>query len=152
MLAKHSTLQDGKELAVPQEPVIVYYKENGEPYAMHSVDAQEALRIGDYVATPPQGENIDVAVAMSRMRSVDATVHPELQTPEEREETRRQANEAAIQQAEASGQPIPPAVAAATARSGTPRQETQARGASGRFAAQRAEATTPAPAPSEERK
>jgi hypothetical protein len=140
-------------LAVPQEPVIVFYKENGEPYAMHSVDAAEALRLGDYVATPPQGEHVDVAVAVSRMRSADATVHPELQTPDEREETRRQANEAAVQSAEASGQPIPPAVAAATARSGTSRPDAPARGAGGRFAAERREAAPPAaPTPTEERK
>jgi hypothetical protein len=138
---------------MPQELIVMYNIETGEPVAMHSVDAQEASRIGDYTATPPSGEPVNVAQALTRMRSGGGTVHPELQTPDERDETRRQANEAAVQQAEASGQPIPPAVAAATARGGTPRQDAPARGAGGRFAAERREATpTPTPPPTEERK
>ena len=116
---------------MPQDPVTVYSKETGDPFAMHSVDAQEALRLGDYVATPP--EDVDPqqrAEALARMRSTGATVHPELQTPEEREETRRQANERAEMDA-ASGRPV--VVSPQQVGVQPSEQSSQPRGARGRF-------------------
>jgi hypothetical protein len=93
---------------MPNDPVIVYLKETGEPTAMHSVDAAEALRLGDYVATAPEGKEPNTAQALTRMRSPGPSIHPELQTPEEREEARRQAYEVAVATAQVTGQPLPP--------------------------------------------
>jgi hypothetical protein len=116
---------------MPQEPVIVYLKENGEPCAMHSVDAAEALRLGDYVATPPEGEKPDLAVAVARMRSTSPTPHPELMSEEERQETRRRANEEAEIQA-ASGRPV--VVSAEQVGVTSASTATQPRGTRGQFA------------------
>ena len=116
---------------MPQDPVTVYSKETGDPFAMHSVDAQEALRLGDYVATPP--DDIDPqqrAEALARMRSTGATVHPELMSPEEREEVRRQANERAEIEA-ASGRPV--VVSPQQVGVQPSEQSSQPRGARGRF-------------------
>ena len=33
---------------MPQNPVLVYEKESGTPTYMHTVDAAEAVRLGDY--------------------------------------------------------------------------------------------------------
>jgi hypothetical protein len=40
---------------MPQAQVTVYHKETGDAVQMHSVDAAEALRTGEYVTTPPKG-------------------------------------------------------------------------------------------------
>jgi hypothetical protein len=108
---------------MPQEPVIVYSVEDGKPIRMHSVDADEAVRLGDYTRTPPGGKDPDPAqlsAAALAMRGLGGPIHPELQTPEERAETRRQANEAAAAAAVAAGQPVPAAVAAAAAPAPAP--------------------------------
>lgn len=82
---------------MPQDPVLVVEKDGGQPVYMHTVDASEAIRLGDYVPVPP-GEQVSSeqrASAMSRFKTGQATTHPEMQTPEEKEETRRKANEEA---------------------------------------------------------
>ena len=76
----------------------VYEKEGGAPTYMHTVDAAEAVRLGDYTPAPPGGEQPEPeerASAMSRFKTGQAATHPELQTDEEKEETRRKANEEA---------------------------------------------------------
>ena len=83
---------------MPQNPVLVYEKEGGLPCYMHTVDAAEAVRLGDYTPVPPGGEPPEPearASAMSRFKTGQAATHPELQTEEEKAETRRKANEEA---------------------------------------------------------
>ena len=82
---------------MPQNPVLVFEKETGTPAYMHTVDAAEAVRLGDYTPVPP-GEPPDPEVrasAMSRFKTGQAGTHPELQTEEEKTEARRKANEEA---------------------------------------------------------
>ena len=81
---------------MPQNPTMVKEKD-GEPVYMWSVDAAEALRLGDYVPVAPDEEisSEQRASAMSRFKTGQATTHPELQTPEEKEATRAAANEEA---------------------------------------------------------
>lgn len=102
---------------MPQEPVTVYYVADGAPMLMHSVDAQEAMRLGDYTLVPPgepaSGEAL--AAAGLQMRLPGSTIHPELQTPEARAKSRREANEAEAKRAESAGEAVPPAVAQALA-------------------------------------
>jgi hypothetical protein len=83
---------------MPQNPVMVYAKEDGTPCYMHTVDAAEAVRLGDYTPAPPGGKDVEPearASAMSRFRTGQGATHPELQTEEEREESRAKANEQA---------------------------------------------------------
>jgi len=83
---------------MPQNPVLVYEKEGGAPTYMHTVDAAEAVRLGDYTPAPPGGKDVEPearASAMSRFRTGQGATHPELQTEEEREEARTKANEQA---------------------------------------------------------
>jgi len=83
---------------MPQNPVLVYAKEDGTACYMHTVDAAEAVRLGDYTPAPPGGKDVEPearASAMSRFRTGQGATHPELQTEEEREEARAKANEQA---------------------------------------------------------
>lgn len=83
---------------MPQNPILVYEKEGGTPCYMHTVDAAEAVRLGDYTPAPPGGKDPEPearASAMSRFRTGQGATHPELQTEEEREEARTKANEQA---------------------------------------------------------
>jgi hypothetical protein len=83
---------------MPQNPVLVYAKDGGTPTYMHTVDAAEAIRLGDYTFAPPGKGEVDPedrAAAMSRFTSGQSAVHPEMQSEEERAETRRKANEEA---------------------------------------------------------
>jgi hypothetical protein len=83
---------------MPQNPVLVYEKEGGQPCYMHTVDAAEAVRLGDYTPAPPDKEGPSPearASAMSRFKTGQGATHPELQTEEEREDTRAKANEEA---------------------------------------------------------
>jgi len=83
---------------MPQNPVLVYEKDGGAPCYMHTVDANEAIRLGDYTPAPPGGKEVEPearASAMSRFRTGQGATHPELQTEEEREEARAKANEQA---------------------------------------------------------
>lgn len=65
---------------MPQQAVIVFHKDSGEPMAMHSIDAAEALRQGDYVsallgdakASPEQMAN-----ARARLKGADALPFPD---------------------------------------------------------------------------
>ena len=82
---------------MPQNPVLIYEKESGTPTYMHTVDAAEAVRLGDYTSVPP-GEELDPAQrasALSRFKTGQGVTHPELQTEEEKAEARRKANEEA---------------------------------------------------------
>ena len=38
---------------MPQNPVLVYSKEDGTAAYMHTVDAAEAVKYGDYTPVPP---------------------------------------------------------------------------------------------------
>lgn len=82
---------------MPQNPILVYEKEGGHPTYMHTVDAAEAMRLGDYTPVPPGKEvsSEERASAMSRFKTGQGATHPELQTEEEKEETRKKANEEA---------------------------------------------------------
>lgn len=75
---------------MPQEQVVVYFAETGQPCRMHSVDAAEALRLGDYVSTPPDGLALGDH-AMWQATSRGLPLPPELQTPEVRALNRAQA-------------------------------------------------------------
>jgi hypothetical protein len=112
---------------MPQNPVLVYDKD-GKACYMHTVDAAEAMRLGDYTPTAPSKEGAspeERASAMSRFHTGQGATHPELQTDEEREEARTKANEeAALFAGVPPGTPVVvqapserPAVQAARARS-----------------------------------
>ncbi len=83
---------------MPETFVTVYFRETGEPFHMHSVDAAEAVRIGDYMSEPLSGYNPtpeELANVAARARGIGTATHPELMTPEQRAEHRRLAAEAA---------------------------------------------------------
>jgi hypothetical protein len=87
-----------ENIHMPQNPVLVYSTEDGLPAYMHTVDAAEAVRLGDYTSVAPSKEGPspeERASAMSRFKTGQATTHPELQTEEEREKAREEANEKA---------------------------------------------------------
>jgi hypothetical protein len=87
---------------MPEDLEIVYEVATGKPVYMHSVDAAEACTLGDYSRLPAAGHeptDQEKAAALTASRGMLGTVHPELQTPEEREATRREANAAAEQAA-----------------------------------------------------
>lgn len=80
---------------MPQELDLVYYVETGEPRYMHSVDANEAVLLGDYVRQPPFGE-VDpkmLAAAKAVAKGMNAEIHPEMLSPEERQRRREEANQ-----------------------------------------------------------
>jgi hypothetical protein len=83
---------------MPQNPILVYEKEGGQATYMHTVDAAEAVRLGDYTPMPPDKDGPspeERASALSRFRTGQGVTHPELQTEEERERSREEANEKA---------------------------------------------------------
>lgn len=83
---------------MPQELYWVREKESGLAFQMHSVDANEGLALGDYeLITDPEKElkPEERAAARSGFGGPGAFPHPELQTPEQRTETRRLAKEEA---------------------------------------------------------
>lgn len=81
---------------MPQNPVLVYAKDGGTPCYMHTVDAAEAVRLGDYTPVPPGDASPEAkASALSRFKTGQATTHPEMQTDEEKAEARAKANEEA---------------------------------------------------------
>jgi hypothetical protein len=90
---------------MPNEPVTVYAVDDGTPTMMHSVDAAEAVGLGDYTYTAPTAEpdEAKMTAARARFQGMNATLHPELMTPEERARTRAEANELAAQMP-----PVPP--------------------------------------------
>lgn len=85
---------------MPEAPVMVVNIEDSSVCMMHSIDASEGVRLGDYryATLEEQADAQKRMEATARMSSVSATPHPELQTPEERKATRAAANEAASQQ------------------------------------------------------
>ena len=86
---------------MPQDPVLMQSKEDGSLVYMHSVDASDALRLGDYeIPDPAKVDPVARAAASNRMRSMNVNPPPEMQTPEQRAETRRLANEEAKAQAQ----------------------------------------------------
>jgi hypothetical protein len=90
---------------MPDTLELVFEVATGKPAYMHSIDAAEAVRLGDYTTVPPAGE-IDPqekAAAMARAKGMVSPVHAELQSAEERETSRKQANLAA---AAAVAQPV----------------------------------------------
>jgi hypothetical protein len=116
---------------MPQELYWVREKESGQAFQMHSVDAAEGLALGDYeLITDPEKDlkPEDRAAARSGFSSPSGFPHPELQTPEERAETRRLAKEQADAAAQfisgplgvpmviPAGQAAPTAAAGAAAR------------------------------------
>ena len=83
---------------MPQQLYWVREKESGLPFQMHSVDAAEGLALGDYelISDPEKDLKPEERLAAGAgMRSPGAFPHPELQTPEQRVETRRLAKEEA---------------------------------------------------------
>jgi hypothetical protein len=87
---------------MPQDPQLVYEKESGTPTYMHSVDAKEAVALGDYTFAPAGGKDVspeERAAARAKFQGLNATIHPELQTEEQRAEARAQANEEAAMMA-----------------------------------------------------
>lgn len=82
---------------MPQELTCVYEMETGEPTYMHSVDAAEAVRLGDYTFDVPtgKGSNEDPdAHGRARAKAMGgmSPAHAELQSPDERERRRTAAN------------------------------------------------------------
>ena len=78
---------------MPQYPVTVYDSE-GNPAVMHSVDAKEAVQLGDYTYAPP-GDKPDpekLAAARAKFETGQAVTHPELLTEEDRTKQREAAN------------------------------------------------------------
>lgn len=83
---------------MPDEKVIVYQADTGEPLAMHSIDAKEAVAIGDYVMAPPGGKELsddEKGKVLAAHAGVSPQKHPEQMLPEERAAARKQAAEAA---------------------------------------------------------
>jgi hypothetical protein len=98
---------------MPQELQLLYLKTTGAPTLMHSVDAAEALRLGDYVSVllgPDAGTVEAQAAARSQAMTAQAPVHPEMMSPEQRETVRREANLAEIRRLEDAKQPVPEAL------------------------------------------
>lgn len=99
---------------MPEELILVYEKESGQPLYMHSIDAKEAVQLGDYTMEAPAGKELSAEeqyAASASTRGMQGTVHPELQTPEQRAATRAAAAQAAAGETPA---PAPPAAPAAT--------------------------------------
>jgi len=97
---------------MPQNPVLVISTESGEPCYMHSIDASDGLKLGDYrLPTEEEAKSSDpkYAAALNRMRNVNVNAPPEFQSPEERAAIRKAANEeaarvAAVQEQYAAGE------------------------------------------------
>lgn len=81
---------------MPQNPILVFEKETGTPAYMHTVDAAEAVKYGDYTPVPPGEVTPEArASALSRFATGQAMTHPELMTDEEKAAARQKANEEA---------------------------------------------------------
>jgi hypothetical protein len=94
---------------MPENPVLVVNLETNDYTYMHSIDASEAVKIGDhrYATIEEQHESSEKkATARNRMRNVNVNPPPELQTPDQRQATRAQAAEEAAAAAE--GRPVEP--------------------------------------------
>jgi hypothetical protein len=136
---------------MPQNPVMVYAKDGGTPTYMHTVDAAEAMRLGDYTPAPPDQEGPspeERASAMSRFRTGQGTTHPELQTEEEKERAREEANDkAALMAGVPEGAQV--VVMAPHAPASTGRQTSSARRQEDEARARAASAPAPSGAPAQ---
>src|SRR4030095_3945334 len=93
---------------MPEAPVLMVNIETGDYIYMHSIDASEAANIGDHrMATAEElaESNPKKVTAMNRLRNVNVSAPPELQTPEQRAATRAAAAEEA--RALAAGEVVP---------------------------------------------
>jgi hypothetical protein len=66
---------------MPDTLVLVYEKATGTPAYMHTVDAKEAVGLGQYTYTAPEGQEADDAAkaqAMAVARGVPAPLPPEM--------------------------------------------------------------------------
>lgn len=81
---------------MPSQPMTVY-DADGNPAVMHSVDAKEAVQLGDYTYAPPDDkpDPEKLAAARAKFQGGMGDVHPELLTEEERDKKREEANERA---------------------------------------------------------
>lgn len=87
---------------MPDTPVLVYSCDDDEPAYMHSVDAAEATRLGDYTYARPSGaydtdEHESPAHAEARGRAMARFMgggldQAELKSPEQRDASRKAAN------------------------------------------------------------
>src|SRR5262245_11307742 len=99
---------------MPNNPVMVINIETGSPVYMHSIDASEAIALGDHRAATLEeqtGSSPEKAAALNRMRALNVNPPPELQTPEQKAAIRQAANEeaarvAAAQEAYAAGESL----------------------------------------------
>ena len=113
---------------MPNNPVLVINIEDNQPIYMHSIDASEAIRLGDY--RPATMEELasstpEKAAALNRMRAVNVNPPPELQTPEQKAAIRAAANEeaariAAAQEHYAAGESLGVRQALGVAPAGSP--------------------------------
>lgn len=81
---------------MPDTLVAVCEKESGDLYYMHSVDATEATRLGDYVYVDDRDKQFDDeqrAVARARAKGMGPPPHAEMLSEKDRMEMRRRANE-----------------------------------------------------------
>src|SRR5262245_20602766 len=79
---------------MPEEPVLVVHIDSSDYTYMHSIDASEAVKIGDhrYATAEEQQESSEKkATALNRMRNVNVNPPPELQTPDQKAAIRAQA-------------------------------------------------------------
>jgi hypothetical protein len=101
---------------MPQELTMVFLKETGEPMLMHSVDAAEAMCLGDYVSLPPGEKGLspeDQAMARGQALRAMGPVHPEMMSVEQRDALRAEANRLEVQRLELLKLPVPAALQAA---------------------------------------
>src|SRR5262245_3170089 len=83
---------------MPNNPVMVVNIETGSPVYMHSIDASEAIALGDHRPATLEEQTASTpekAAALNRMRAVNVNPPPELQTPEQKAAIRAAANEEA---------------------------------------------------------
>jgi len=94
---------------MPQDPVLVINIEDNSFNWMHSIDASEGVKFGDYRYATPEEEQTsspEKASALNRMRGVNINPPPELQTPEQRTAIRAQAK--AEEEARQRGEDVEP--------------------------------------------
>lgn len=133
---------------MPQYPVVVY-DADGQPMVMHSIDAKEAVQLGDYTYAPPgEADPQAMAAARARFETGQSATHPELLTDEAKDKQRREANEkAALLATIPEGAQVVVMAPESTQSREAPRRPSQS-SASGQTARSTATATGTAPSPS----
>lgn len=119
---------------MPQQLYWVKEKETGQTFQMHSVDAAEGMALGDYVLIDDPEKELTPEERRSAAvghRAPGAFPHPELQTPEQRAETRRLVKAQAEGGSGAGSPPLTqaPAIAASNAPAETPSRRSTGPGA-----------------------